>query len=480
MSDSSARRGAHFARGGSNGPSGSVPAGRRQAAGVGGARPFRPMQGRASQGAAGRQPATRAQRRQAQAAPMGRRQPISRAGAQRMRSANGPQMSSRTTQTTRRARGSAGGKHDRKPDRRKSRRRVLPFVLIAVAIVAIAGVLVVPRLMGSSKTKATKAGQSVTVNIPEGSGGSAIAKILLDAGVISDEQTFTTEVKRQNADSSMKSGTYNLTTGEDVSEVVSRLVTGPNSSKGTVTVSEGLTVKKTAELVESSLGIKASDFEAQAKASNYSDKYAFLANVQNDSLEGFLYPQKYDFGSVKNLTADKVITAMLDAYQKNVASLDFATAEANIKSTYGLSVSDYDVLKLASIIEREAVSDDDRPKVASVFYNRLQKDMPLQSDATMAYVTGGEVTADDLKQSSPYNTYLNKGLPPTPICTPSIKSIQAALSPAKTNYYYFLIIENGSYSNHTFSETYEQHEQAIAKAKSDQGKSGSDSSKSSS
>lgn len=390
-----------------------------------------------------------------------------------MRSANGSHMSSRTAQTTRRARGAAGGRHERKPDRRRSRRRVLPFVLIAVAIVAIAGVLVVPRLMGSSKTKTIKAGQSVTVNIPDGSGGSAIAKILLDAGVISDEQTFTTEVKRQNADSSMKSGTYNFTTGEDVSEVVSRLVTGPNSSKGTVTVSEGLTVKKTAELVQKSLGIKASDFLAQAKASNYSDKYAFLANVQNDSLEGFLYPQKYDFGSEKNLTADKVITAMLDAYQKNVASLDFATAEANIKSTYGLTVSDYDVLKIASIIEREAVNDDDRTKVASVFYNRLQKGMPLQSDATMAYVTGGEVTADDLKQSSPYNTYLNKGLPPTPICTPSIKSIQAALSPAKTNYYYFLIIENGSYSNHTFSETYEEHQQAIAKAKSDQSSSGS-------
>jgi UPF0755 protein len=93
--------------------------------------------------------------------------------------------------------------------------------------------------------------------------------------------------------------------------------------------------------------------------------------------------------------------------------------------------------------------------------------MALQSDATMGYVTGGEVTADDLTMESPYNTYLNQGLTPTPICTPSLAALKAAADPATTNYKYFLIIENGSYSNHTFSETYEQHEAAIEKAKSE-------------
>ena len=115
---------------------------------------------------------------------------------------------------------------------------------------------------------------------------------------------------------------------------------------------------------------------------------------------------------------------------------------------------------MASIIEREALTDEQRLNVSSTFYNRLKVDMPLQSDATMMYVTGGEVTADDLQTDSPYNTYLNPGLTPTPICSPSIESIQAALEPANTDYFYFFINENV----HQFSETYEEHQQAISES----------------
>ena len=159
---------------------------------------------------------------------------------------------------------------------------------------------------------------------------------------------------------------------------------------------------------------------------------------------------------------------MLDQYQAEVVPLNLDGAAANISSAYGIELDGYDILTIASIIEREAVTDEDRPLVASVFYNRLRDSMPLQSDATMGYVTGGEVTADDLKQESPYNTYLNQGLPPTPICTPSMASIKAAMEPASTDYLYFLIIENGNYSNHTFSKTYEEHQAAIDKALADQ------------
>jgi UPF0755 protein len=117
---------------------------------------------------------------------------------------------------------------------------------------------------------------------------------------------------------------------------------------------------------------------------------------------------------------------------------------------------------MASIIEREAVTDDQRASISSVFYNRLQAAMPLQSDATMGYVTGGEVTADDLKQESPYNTYLNEGLPPTPICAPSLASIQAALAPADTNYLYFYIVQENGQTTSSFSETYDEHLASIA------------------
>lgn len=460
MSESSGRRGAHFARGNADGTR-AAQGPRKGGQAERGARPQQARRG--GQRPQDGRPAAR------KATAPGKRQPISRTGAMQMQSANGSDhMSSRTARMTQRAR--SGHSHKKpEPQGRRGKLKFLPFVLVAVAVVAAIGFVVVPRFLGAGhEGKTVEAGKTVTVNIPEGSGGSAIAQKLYDAGVISDKEAFATEVKRQEADSKLKSGTYVFVTGGDVAEVVSRLVTGPNSNKGTVTVAEGLTVKKTAKVVSESLGISTEDFLAQAKASNYSAQYVFLANAQNDSLEGFLYPTKYDFGSEKNVTADTVIKAMLDKYQSEVASLDFASAEATIKSQYGVTMSDYDIIKLASIIEREAISEDDRGKVASVFYNRLKAGMPLQSDATMSYVTGGEVTADDLKTQSPYNTYLNKGLPPTPICTPSLASIKAALAPDTTDYMYFLIIEKGDYSNHTFSTTYEDHQKAIEKAKADQ------------
>ena len=186
-----------------------------------------------------------------------------------------------------------------------------------------------------------------------------------------------------------------------------------------------------------------------------------MADAQDDSLEGFLCPKTYDFSSAGDLTADTVIRAMLDQYNKDVASLDFSSAEATIKNRYGIDMSDYDILKLASIVEREAITSDQRPKVSSTFYNRLKQGMALQSDATMMYVTGGEVTADDLKTASPFNTYLNQGLTPTPICSPSMESIQAAMAPADTNYLYFYITQTDEW----FSPTYDEHLQAIEAAK---------------
>lgn len=339
------------------------------------------------------------------------------------------------------------------------------IILVLVVILALAGggiYLLRDRLGLSELIKPqVEAGQEVTITISEGSGGSTIVKQLLDAGVISDSSSFLQAVQKQNAEQKLKSGTYHFLTGSDPNDVVEQLVEGPNSTENQLKLAEGLTVQKTAAQVEQSLGISADDFIAQAKASNYVDDYSFLASAQNDSLEGFLYGKTYDLTG-KEQSADSVIRMMLDQYQSEVQSLDFATAEANIKAHYGVEMSDYDILKMASIIEKEALNDDDRYKIASVFYNRLQQGMALQSDATMGYVTGGDVTADDLKTDSPYNTYLYKGLPPTPICSPSLASIQAALNPADTNYLYFWIDSQ----NHVFSETYEQHQQAIANATS--------------
>lgn len=335
--------------------------------------------------------------------------------------------------------------------------------LIGLVVVGIALLVFLVLKPGSSSQTATVvAGQQVTVAIPEGSGGTAIASALKDAGVISSTDDFYKEVQKQNADQKLKSGTYVFVTGATVSEVVKQLVTGPNSSSAKLTIAEGLTLTKTAAAVESSLGISSSDFLAQAKASNYVADYPFLQAAQNDSLEGFLYPKTYDL-SGKTVDADTVIRAMLDQYKSEVASLDFASAEAAIKSRYNLDMSDYQILTMASIVEKEAVTDDDRPKVASTFYNRLSSSEAylhyLQSDATLTYALGRSPSADELhSNTSPYNTYLTAGLTPTPICSPSLASIKAALAPADTNYLYFWITD----TSHVFSETYDEHLAAIS------------------
>ncbi|WP_342636413.1 endolytic transglycosylase MltG [Collinsella intestinalis] len=342
---------------------------------------------------------------------------------------------------------------------RRSHVPVIAAIICAVAVLVLFIVVGLPAITGlftsGSADQTVEAGVEVEVNIPQGATGDQIASILSENNIIPDPQDYYAEVKAQNADMSLKPGDYRFTTLQDPADVVAQLVAGPNVQGVTLTIVEGLTVEQTAQRVEEVYGIAADDFMVQAKASNYAADYDFLADVADDSLEGFLYPKTYSFAGTP--TADDIIRAMLDQYQVEVASLDFDGARATIKSRYGVELSDYDLLTMASVIEREALTEDQRYNVSSTFYNRLEAGMPLQSDATMMYVTGGAVTSEDLKRESPYNTYLNQGLPPTPICSPSLASIKAALAPADTDYLYFFITTDDEY----FSETYDQHLAAI-------------------
>lgn len=331
----------------------------------------------------------------------------------------------------------------------------LILVLVALVLVGVGGCQAWQRLFPPEEVGDVTPGQVVTVTIPDGSGTQDIADILFEGGIIAKRSDFTGEVKRQDAGASMKSGTYDIVTGANVADIVRLLVSGPNSNAKKLTVPEGLTVSQTATAVQTALGISTDDFLAQAKASNYVDDYPFLSSAQNDSLEGFLYPKTYDLSATDG-SADAVIRAMLDQYRSEVMSLDLASAETGIESAYGITMSDYDIINMASIIEKEAHSDDDRPKMASVMCNRMKAGMRLQSDVTIMYVTGREPTKDDLASQSPYNTYVSQGLPPTPICSPSMASIKAAMAPASTNYLYWYW--NGSET--VFSETFEQHQQA--------------------
>lgn len=333
---------------------------------------------------------------------------------------------------------------------------ILLIVILAFVGIGICTVIVHDQMSVSSSKSAITDGEVIKITIPEGSNAATTARILQDAHVIESAKDFLKEVMNADAASKLKSGSYSLVAGSSASELIARLIQGPNSFENALVVPEGLSQKQLADLLNRQYSIDQDTFMVALSASKYVQDFPFLKGVGNDSLEGFLYPKTYDFANTTP-TSDSVIKTMLGQFKKEMQGLDAQASLAAVNKKYGLKLSFYDMIKIASIIEKEALTDAQRPLVASVLYNRLKNDMFLQSDATMGYVTGGEVRADDLKKESPYNSYLHKGLPPTPICSPGTASIQAALAPADTDYYYFWITK----TEEKFSKTYEEHKQAI-------------------
>ncbi|MEG0503340.1 MAG: endolytic transglycosylase MltG [Raoultibacter sp.] len=301
-------------------------------------------------------------------------------------------------------------------------------------------------------------GESVTVTIPEGSGAKAIGDLLVQNGVIADSAEFVRIVTSDGRDASLKPGMYTFTGPLTLQETIDQLVVGPNAAGLSLTIPEGYTIARIADAVaEATSGkVTAADFTAAAhNASAYAADFPFVADAYNNSLEGFLFPKTYPLED--SATADSIVRQMLAQYKTETAGLDYAFAES-------AGLTPYDVLKLASVVEKEATADN-RAKVASVFYNRLAISMPLQSDATTAYVVGGDPTPDDLKVEGPYNTYLNNGLPAGPICSPGLDCIKAVLAPETTTYLYFYFVPNDAGGmDYFFSETYDEHLAAIAGA----------------
>lgn len=321
-------------------------------------------------------------------------------------------------------------------DRKKT---VLVAVIIVVALAAIAvGATVAVRALMDGDTSTQELTGSVTVTIPSGYGTGDIAQLLRDNGVISSTTEFVQAVTQRDASNSLRAGTYTFERGSDPDDIIDMLVAGPEASGVSLTIPEGYTVEQTAQRVEEVLGISADEFLAQAKASNYVGEFTFLASAANDSLEGFLYPLTYSFAS--GVSADDVIRAMLQQFQTATESLEWGT----VALADGTVLSQYQVVILASLVERETAVSDERPLVASVIINRLNVGMPIQIDAVIAYVLDKAdlITNEDLAnvaQNYPeWDIYNNTGLPPQPICSPSLESIQAVLDAVTTDYLYYV------------------------------------------
>ena len=294
--------------------------------------------------------------------------------------------------------------------------------------------------------------KKVVVNIPSGSGTDSIADILSDAKLIKNKLVFKINVKMSGKASQFKAGEYQFDQSYTNGEIINDIAAGKIYHSGPkVTVKEGATsIEIIDELVKKNLGTKENYEKLINNPDEFRDKYEFLKDKNIKSLEGFLYPSTYF--CTEGESEREVISRMLNKFD------EMYKYKIKPEMDKHKDLNFYDVMKMASIIEKEAVVDKDRPLISSVFYNRLAKDMPLQSDATIQYAFKERkkvVTYEDLKIESPYNSYKYKGLPPTPIANPSWKSIEAAINPAETDYLYFVAKTDGGENN--YAKTYEEH-----------------------
>jgi UPF0755 protein len=243
--------------------------------------------------------------------------------------------------------------------------------------------------------------------------------------------------------SKIKSGAYKLNASMSLSEIYNRLIEGSQDFK--VTIPEGKTVREVAAIVK-----KKNDAFDEERFIELTRDPAFIGQLglQVPSLEGYLYPSTYFFGP--GMKEEDLVKMMVKTFKETVQ----AGFEGVTKSD---DLSFHDHVVMASLIEREARKESDRPLIASVIFNRLKKDMKLDIDATVNYALNEwsrPLTFEDLKIEHPYNTYLRKGLPPGPICNPQISSLLATFRPEKSEYLYYVYKGDDT---HAFARTYEEH-----------------------
>ena len=272
-----------------------------------------------------------------------------------------------------------------------------------------------------------------------------MADLLKDKAVIRSTLAFRLMSKFRGFSSGFEAGKYRLTTNMTASDTLAALKAGPFVESLRVTFPEGYRIEQMAQRASAKLPVKEADFLKSATSGTWTVE-DYLPK-DSKSVEGFLFPSTYDF--LKDVKADDVVRRMLAEFEDQVKDLPWANAGA-------LDVTKYQVVVAASLIEREARFDEDRAKIAAVIYNRLKKGMALQIDASVQYILGswGPITVKDRDQPSPYNTYLHAGLPPTPIASPGLKSIIAALTPAKANYLYYVVID--AVGHHAFTDSYQE------------------------
>jgi UPF0755 protein len=295
------------------------------------------------------------------------------------------------------------------------------------------------------------AGQTERFRIPPGASFSQVMDTLDAHGLLANRTLFRWRARLAGADRAVQAGTYEAVRGMGPGELLQLLAEG-RELQLRFTVPEGLTIADVADLAEQSLAVPADSIIAATRDTAFGDS----VRSRDGSVEGFLYPDTYLLP--EGVTAIEVVQRMVAEFEQRWRP------EWNARRDT-LRMSLRDVVALASIVEGEARVDDERPLIAGVYHNRLRIGMALQADPTVQYaiqLATGErkkrLFEKDYQTESPYNTYLHPGLPPGPVNSPGIASIQATLYPADVPYLYFVARSDG---RHVFSATYQEHLRAI-------------------
>ena len=293
------------------------------------------------------------------------------------------------------------------------------------------------------------------VDVAPGSSVIAIGRMLEKAGVVRSRYAF--DMVRWIRRGKLQAGVYLFDHPAPATEVYARIARGDVVTIS-LTVPEGANVFDIAARVEHAGLGTSQDFMAAATSQT-----GLIADLDPGatSLEGYLFPDTYRFPPT--VTARQIVTAMVKRFRVAAGQL-------------GLKVGVHQVVTIASLVERETAVDAERPLVASVFLNRLAKNMPLQTDPSVIYgleLAGkwrGTIYASDLTRDTPYNTYVHAGLPPGPVANPGVPSLRAAIDPAKTNYLYFVAAGTDAQGHALFAETLDEHNRNVAEYRSAQKK----------
>lgn len=345
-------------------------------------------------------------------------------------------------------------------------RKIVFWIAIAlILIVAIGGFFTYRYIKSALEPMEAESEKTVQIEVPIGSGLDTISQILEDKGLIKNAKIFKYYAKVNN-ESDFQAGTYDLSKSMTPDELLKSLKTGKvyRTPIFTMTIPEGLTVEQIAERIAAKTTVTEEEFltyiDADETIVNLQAVYPEIITdeVKNENirhpLEGYLFPATYSFYE-EEPTVQTVVETLIDGTKANVTPY-LAALEEKEKSVHWL-------LTFASLLEREATAQADRQTIASVFNNRLEEGMPLQTDPTVLYSLGehkDKVSLKDLEVKNAYNTYQNKGLPPGPIAAPGAASIEAVIDPSDTKYFYFLADQTGK--NH-FAKTYDEHLKLKAK-----------------